>query len=101
MKIKLGFVVIVKEADPRVHRSLIKTPQLDIHVVCVSTYKQAIRISKELVNQSVTLLDLCGGFGHEGVAAIAKAVKGKANVAVARDDKPLVLKGKSGDDIFA
>lgn len=100
MSIKVGFMVVVPKADPAKHRSIVKTSELEVITVCVSNYREAVDISKELVSQGVTVLNLCGGFGHIGTAKIVKAVRGKASVGVSRSDTPPVLQGKSGDDIF-
>lgn len=100
MILKIGFLVVIPKADPAKHRSFIKTPEAEIVTICVSNYREAVKVSKELVSKGVTVLNLCGGFGHIGAGRIAKAVKGKACVGVARSDTPPPLQGKSGDDVF-
>ena len=88
-------------SDPKVHRASVKTPSLELTTVGVCNYAEAESVAKELVKEGVTAIELCGGFGHEGVARIAKATRGKAAVGVVRFDSHPGLGGKSGDEIFS
>ncbi len=58
-------------------------------------------MAKELVKEGVAAIELCGGFGHEGVARVAKALRGKAAVGVVRFDSHPGLGSKSSDEIFS
>lgn len=57
-------------------------------------------MSKELVEQGVTVIELCAGFGQVGVVKVAETVEGKAKVGVVRFDSHPALDFKSGDEFF-
>ena len=100
MTLKAAFLFVAPGADPAQHRSVIHTPNVDLITVGVSTYSAALQVVAELTAQGVTAIELCGGFGIEGVAAVNKAAAGKAVVGVVRFDSHPGLGFKSGDEIF-
>lgn len=53
-----------------------------------------------MVSKGCVAIELCGGFGSEGVAAVARAVRGKAAVGVVRFDHHPGLGHRSGDELF-
>jgi hypothetical protein len=69
-------------------------------VVGVKDYQDATQVAAELATKGVLAIELCGGFGIEGVAAVKKAVQGKAVVGVVRFDNHPGLDFKSGDELF-
>ncbi|EHR77890.1 hypothetical protein OCC_03372 [Thermococcus litoralis DSM 5473] len=99
-KLKAAFIFLAPEAEPERHRAVISTPAVELHVVGVKNYDEACRIAKELVDEGIAAIELCGGFGHRGVAKIVEAVEGKVPVGVVRFDIHPGLEGKSGDEIF-
>ncbi len=99
-KLKAAFIFIAPEADPSKHRAVVDTPVVQLIVVGVKSYDEACKVAKELINEGVKAIELCGGFGHIGVAKIVEAVEGKAAVGVVRFDIHPGLEGKSGDEIF-
>jgi hypothetical protein len=101
MKLKAAFVFVAPASDPEKHRTVVETPALDLAVVGVKDYQEAARIAKKLVEDGTVAIELCGGFGHDGVAAVKKAVGGRAAVGVVRFDNHPGLEFKSGDEIFA
>ncbi|SDE88159.1 DUF6506 family protein [Sporomusa acidovorans] len=98
--LKAAFIFIAPEANSQQHRSVITTPQVELTVIGVSDYLSAVATVKELVAQGIGAIELCGGFGHEGVAAVKKAANNKAVVGVVRFDIHPGLAGKSGDELF-
>ena len=98
-KMKLAFVFWAPGADPKKHRAVISLDTMDFHVVAVPDYDQAVEISRNLVKQGVSAIELCGGFGNLGIAKVAEAVKGTLVGAVKFDSCP-PLGGKSGDQFF-
>jgi len=83
-----------------VNKSIIDTGDVILTTVGVKSYEQAIVEAMKLVENGVTALELCGGFGHKGVGLVREAVKGKADVGVVRFDLHPGLNNKSGDDLF-
>ena len=99
-KLKAAFIFVAPEADPKKHRAVVETPAVELHVVGVKNYEEACKIAKELVNDGIGAIELCGGFGHKGAAKVVEAVGGKVPVGVVRFDLHPGLEGKSGDEIF-
>ena len=100
MTLKAAFLFVAPGADPGQHRSVIHTPNVELITVGVSIYSAALQVVAELTAQGVTAIELCGGFGIDGVAAVNKAAAGKAVVGVVRFDAHPGLEFKSGDEIF-
>lgn len=100
MKLKAAFIFVAPEADYQKNRSVIETPAVDLTAVGVKDYDMAVKAAKELVAEGIGAIELCGGFGIEGTAAVKKAVAGKAAIGVVRFDNHPGLEFKSGDEIF-
>ena len=99
--LKAAFMFVAPEADSKKHRAIISTPAVELHVVGVKNYNEACEVAKELVNQGIAAIELCGGFGNEGVAKVVKAVEHKVPIGVVRFDIHPGLDNKSGDEIFS
>lgn len=100
MKVNAAFIFIAPEVDFKQHRTVVDTPIVCLTVVGVKNYEEAQQVAIELVEQGVKALELCAGFGNEGVALVSKAVEGKAAVGAVRFDYHPGFDFKSGDDIF-
>jgi hypothetical protein len=95
----IAFITLSGGADPAAHRSLLKTPSYDLIVVAVPDYATACAVAKELARGGVDTIELCAGFGHQGVAEVARAVP-SAHVGAVRFDGHPRLGGASGDTRF-
>ncbi len=101
MALKAAFVFVAPDVDPKVHRQTVVTPQVELTVVAVNDYAQAVEVCQGLVaEEGIVAIELCGGFGHIGTARVAEAVGDKAAVGVVRFDNHPGLEFKSGDAIF-
>lgn len=100
MSLKVAFIFVAPEVDPKKHCAVVETPLLTLTVVGVATYIDAVEVAKQLVAEGNVALELCGGFGIEGVAAVKAAVKDKAAVGVVRFENHPCLEFKSGDQLF-
>ncbi|NVN92568.1 MAG: hypothetical protein HXX11_18500 [Desulfuromonadales bacterium] len=100
MGLKAAFVFVAPEADAAQHQAVIATPVVELTVVGVKNYADAVEVAKKLADQGVVAIELCAGFGVEGVAAVKKAVGNKAAVGVVRFDNHPGLEFKSGDEMF-
>ncbi len=100
MGLKAAFVFVAPEADAALHRAVVSTPVVELTVVGVKNYADAVAAAKKLVDEGIVAIELCAGFGVEGVAEIKKAVAGKAAVGAVRFDNHPGLEFKSGDDLF-
>ncbi|RQW83669.1 MAG: hypothetical protein EHM79_15575 [Geobacter sp.] len=101
MALKAVFMFVAPESDAEKHRTLVKTPVVELTVVGVNNYAEAAEVAKTLVDQGNVAIELCAGFGHEGVAIVKKAVGNKAAVGAVRFDNHPGLEFKSGDEIFS
>jgi hypothetical protein len=98
---KAAFIFVAPGADCMRDRTVITTPEISLTTVGVSDYAMAQQVARELVANGIEAIELCGGFGIEGTAAVKKVVAGRAAVGVVRFDIHPGLGGRSGDDIFA
>lgn len=100
MALKAAFIFVAPECDPAQHRSVVKAPVVELITVGVKTYGEGCEVARRLVAEGVGAIELCGAFGNEGVAAITKAVEGKAVVGVVRFDHHPGFDHLSGDQLF-
>jgi hypothetical protein len=100
MALKAAFIFLAPDVDPQKDRQTVVTPQVELTAIAASNYKEAEAVAVELVNEGITAIELCGGFGNRGTARIAEAVAGKAAVGAVRFDGHPGLGGKSGDELF-
>lgn len=100
MATKAAFMYIAPQNDKTIHRAFIDSPVINLTVVGVKTYDEAEAMAKELVAEGITAIELCAGFGNEGVARITKAVGDKALVGAVRFDRHPALNYQSGDKVF-
>lgn len=100
MKVNAAFIFIGPEVDYKIHRTVVDSPVVHLNVVGVKNYIEAVEVAKELVAQGVKAIELCAGFGNEGIALVSKAVKGKASVGAVKFDHHPGFDFKSGDELF-
>jgi hypothetical protein len=97
--IKWAFIAVSKAAEGQIHKSEIVTSQREITTALVPDYEAAEQLARQLVDEGASMIELCGGVGHAGVARIAQAVP-EVPVGVVRFDTHPALECKSGDDFF-
>lgn len=98
--LKAAFIFVAGGADGRKDRSVVKTPEVELTTVGVADYQEAVSVAKELVADGIGAIELCGGFGHAGVAKMAEAVGDKAVIGVVRFDHHPGLGNRSGDQLY-
>lgn len=101
MGLKAAFVFVAPEADAAKHQAVVETSIVELTVVGVKNYAEAVAAAKGLVERGIVAIELCAGFGVEGVAMVKNAVGSKAAVGVVRFDNHPGLEFKSGDEIFS
>ena len=99
-KLRAAFLFVAPDADPVRHKSWVKTDKVDLLAIAAKDYEAAAQVAKDLVERGIEAIELCGGFGHDGVAKVVEAVRGKIPVGVVRFDAHPGLGGTSGDEIF-
>lgn len=101
MVLKAAFLFVAPGADYREHKSTVNTPEVVLTVVGVSDYAMAEKATEELIGQGIEAIELCGGFGDIGTAAVKRAARGRAVIGVVRFDIHPGLGCKSGDELFS
>ena len=100
MSVKAAFIFVAPECDYTKHKSSIDSPIVKLSIVGVKNYEEAQTVALQLVEEGVTAIELCAGFGNEGTALVAKAVGDKAVVGAVRFDLHPGFKHRSGDKLF-
>jgi len=100
MSVKVAFMFVAPEVDYNKHRATIDSPIVNLSVVGVKNYDEAVTVALQLVEEGITAIELCAGFGTEGTALIAKAVGDKAVVGAVRFDLHPAFEHQSGDKLF-
>lgn len=101
MAMKAAFIFVAPEGNPDQHHALVSTPEVELSVFATRNYAEAAQLAQKLVEEGIIAIELCGGFGAEGVAQISRAVAGKAAVGVVRFDHHPGLGHHSGDEFFS
>lgn len=100
MTLKAAFMFIAPHADPLQHRQIVVTPEVEVVTLAVDSYAMAEQVAAQLPAQGILAIELCAGFGSEGVARVKHAVGGQIPVGVVRFDFHPGLDFRSGDDLF-
>ncbi|WP_240824238.1 DUF6506 family protein [Desulfovibrio sp. UIB00] len=104
MKLKAAFIFLSPRGEGNgvkaEHRSWTRTPGVELLTIGVTSYREAVEAAQKAVDEDgCVAIELCGGFGYEGAAMVARAVK--VPVGVVRFDIHPGLGNVSGDGIFA
>jgi len=101
MALKAAFIFVAPAADPAVHRNWVRTPDVELLTLAIADYDAIESVVDDLITkEGVKAIELCGGFGLQGAARVARASAGRAAVGVVRFDCHPGLGHKSGDDLF-
>ncbi|MBS7578341.1 MULTISPECIES: DUF6506 family protein [unclassified Enterococcus] len=100
MKLKAAFIFLAPEADFTKDVTTICTPEVDLTTVGAKNYEDAVKAAKLLEGDGITAIELCAGFGIQGVAEIKQNISAEIPVGVVRFDYHPGLNHQSGDDLF-
>lgn len=100
MKFECAFIYVAPGCDPAKERTVIEGDSINMNVTGCSTYAQAEEIAKEMVAKGCSAIELCAGFGNEGIARIKRAVGPGIAVGAVKFDFHPAFEFKSGDDMF-
>ena len=102
MKFNAGFIYVAPNCDPKQQNAVIPGESIDLYVYGCSTYSQAEVVAKSLVEEKgCTAIELCAGFGNDGIARIQKVVGPDVAVGAVKFDLHPAFGFKSGDTVFA
>lgn len=93
------FMVVAPGSDPQQHTQQLETPVLQLKIVAVKDYDQAVEVTRQCVAQGYSVIELCAGFGQQGVARVSQAA-GSIPVGVVRFDHHPLMGHISGDSLF-
>ena len=99
MSLNAAFIFLIGDAD-QTTRTVVSTLSINLHVIGCKNYAEAEAAAREMVAMGVTALELCAGFGNEGIARIQKAAGPDVAVGAVKFDFHPALGFKSGDGIF-
>lgn len=77
---RFGFIVTGAGLDPSRDRSVMSSAGFQMIAVGVPTALAGVEVARALVAEGVQLIELCGGFGPVGTAAVLEAVGGAVPV---------------------
>ncbi len=97
---KAAFIFIAPETNANSNSSWVITPEVNVKTLAVSSYQEACDSIDGLEKEGIKAIELCGGFGHQGVAEISKVVAGRIPIGVVRFDHHPCLDNVSGDTLF-
>ena len=100
MAFECAFVYVAPGCDPAKDRALIEGTDINMNVVGCATYAEAEVVAREMVAKGCTAIELCAGFGYDGIARIKKAVGPGIWVGAVKFDAHPAFDFKSGDDMF-
>lgn len=95
-----AFIYVADGLDSKVNRAAIPSDTINMNVIGCATYAEAEEVAKEMVAKGCTALELCAGFGNEGIARIKKATGKDIAVGAVKFDFHPAFGFKSGDELF-
>lgn len=101
MKFECAFIYVGPECSADRDRALIEGEAINMNVIGCGNYSEAEAVAKEMVDKGCTAIELCAGFGNDGIARIKKAVGDGIAVGAVKFDFHPAFDFKSGDELFA
>ena len=95
-----AFIYVAEAVSPEKQRAVIPSDTINMNVIGVKDYDQAEIVAKEMVEKGCQAIELCAGFGYEGVARVKKAVGPGIAVGAVNFDFHPAFGFKSGDEMF-
>ncbi len=100
MKLNAAFIYVAPKCDPEKQQAVIPGEAVDLHVIGCSTYDQAEAVARKMKAIGCNAIELCAGFGNEGIARIQRAVGPEIPVGAVKFDLHPGFGFKSGDTLF-
>lgn len=78
--VRFGFIVTGNGLDPSRNRCVMESDHFKMITIGVSNASEGPDAARSLVAEGVQLIELCGGFGPIGTAAVISAISGAVPV---------------------
>lgn len=95
-----AFIYVAPGLDPARQRAVIPSTDINMTVIGCANYEQAEEAAREMAARGCTAVELCAGFGTEGVYRIKKAVGPDVAVGAVRFDFHPAFGFRTGDEMF-
>ncbi len=95
-----AFIYVAPGLDPARQRAVIPSEEINMTVIGCANYAQAEEAAKEMAAKGCTAIELCAGFGTEGVYRIRQAVGPDVAVGAVRFDFHPAFGFRTGDEMF-
>ncbi|MCI2062767.1 MAG: DUF6506 family protein [Eubacteriaceae bacterium] len=100
MNLQAAFIYIGPDLEKDNARAVIDNGGICLNVCGVKNYAEAEEVAREMAAKGVGAIELCGGFGNDGIARIQKAAGPEVAVGAVKFPFHPGLGFKSGDDFF-
>lgn len=77
---RFGFIVCGSGLDAAKHHAELRSESFLMRVVGITSLGDGPAVAKRMVADGVELIELCGGFGPAGTAAVIAAIEGRVPV---------------------
>lgn len=101
MKFECAFIYVADGLDSKKDRAIIPSEKINMNVIGCANYNEAEEVAKEMAEKGCNAIELCAGFGNEGIARIKKAVGNNIAIGAVKFDFHPAFGFKSGDDMFS
>lgn len=101
MKFECAFIYVAPGLDSKIDRAIIPSENINMNVIGCANYDEAEKVAKEMAEKGCNAIELCAGFGNEGIARIKKAVGNNIAIGAVKFDFHPAFDFKSGDDMFS
>ncbi|CCN34442.1 conserved hypothetical protein [Vibrio nigripulchritudo SO65] len=91
---RYGFIVKADNYNHSEHKAKIATQGFSTNIICVSNDEEAVIVAKEMVEQGIQVIELCGGFGKESAELIITQVDAQIPIGYVTFDEPELQKLK-------
>ena len=100
MAFECAFLYVAPGCDPAKDVARIEGESINMNVVGMANYAQAEEVAKEMAAKGCTAIELCAGFGNEGIARIQRAVGPSVAVGAVKFSFHPAFGFKTGDEMF-
>ena len=100
MKFECAFIYVAPGCSADKDCAVIEGDEINMNVTGCATYAEAEDVAKAMVAKGCTAIELCAGFGYDGIARIKKAVGPGIWVGAVKFDCHPAFEFKSGDEMF-